>query len=248
MPRRTLLAALAPIALPAQTNPRLRILTYNIHHGEGTDGKLDLARLARIINGLNPDVVALQEVDRRTNRSAQVDQAARLAELTGMHSAFGTALYYDGGEYGEAVLSRFPIAAPKARRLPFHPGQEPRTALEATIRPDNGLPEFLLVGTHWCHQSSDTRTEQAEQTNRLYPAQGGPPVILAGDLNARPGSPPINTLIERQWVDAVAPESKIDYVLYRQSDPWRVLEVAIPEEDVASDHRPVLAVLEWRGA
>jgi endonuclease/exonuclease/phosphatase family metal-dependent hydrolase len=247
MKRRSFLAALTPLALFAQASPRLRVLTYNIHHGEGIDGKFDYERLARVINSAKPDVVALQEVDRGTRRSAGVDQAARLGELTGMRAAFGVALYYEGGEYGEAILSRFPMADRKAHHLPFHQGQEPRTALEVAIRPDNGVPEFLFVGTHWCHQSNDTRTEQAEQTNRLYPAEGGPPVILAGDLNARPGSSPMNVLVEGQWVDAIAPQSRIDYILYRRADPWRVVEVTILDERVASDHRPVLAVLEWRG-
>lgn len=247
MKRRSFLGTLAPLALFAQATPRLRVLTYNIHHGEGMDGKFDYERLAQVINGVKPDVVALQEVDRGTRRSAGVDQADRLGELTGMHAAYGVALYYEGGEYGEAILSRFPMANRKAHHLPFHPGQEPRTALEVTIRPDNGVPEFLFVGTHWCHQSNATRTEQAEQTNRLYPAEGGPPVILAGDLNARPGSSPMNVLVEGQWVDAIAPQSRIDHILYRRADPWRVVEVTIVDERVASDHRPVLAVLEWRG-
>ena len=57
----------------------------------------------------------------------------------------------------------------------------------------------------------------------------------------------MNVLVEGQWVDAIAPQSRIDYILYRRTDPWRVVEVTIVDERVASDHRPVLAVLEWRG-
>jgi endonuclease/exonuclease/phosphatase family metal-dependent hydrolase len=232
----------------AQESPPLRILTYNIHHGEGMDGRFDYDRLAKIINALKPDVVALQEVDRKTRRASGVDQAARLAEATGMHYAFGNALYYSGGEYGEAILSRFPIENAKAHHLPFHPGQEPRTALEVTIKPDNGLPEFIFVGTHLCHQSNETRTEQAQQLNRLLPAAGGPPVILAGDLNARPGSEPMQELLSERWIDTVAPRSRIDYVLVRSGDPWEVLDVTIVDERVASDHRPILVVLEWQTA
>ena len=72
------------LGLRGQQPPRLRVLTYNIHHGEGTDGKFDYERLARVINGLKPDVAALQEVDRNTRRANGVDQAALLAKLTGM--------------------------------------------------------------------------------------------------------------------------------------------------------------------
>ena len=230
-----------------QAQPKLRVLTYNIHHGRGTDGKFDYARLAKIITDLNPDVVALQEVDRQTPRASGLDQAARLGDLTGLRHAFGNAMYFSGGQYGEAILSKFPLDDIKAYRLPFRSGQEPRCALAVRIHPDNGLPEFIFVGTHLCHQSNETRTEQAQRINRLFSAGGGPPVILAGDLNARPGSNPMKVLLTEQWTDAIAPRSRIDYVLYRSSDPWRVLEVNIVDDRVASDHRPVFAVLQWQG-
>jgi len=238
-----LLLGLSPA--PAQDAPRLRVLTYNIHHGEAMDGRFDYERLARVINDLKPDVVALQEVDRGTRRSAGVDQAALLAKLTGLQSAFGNALYFQGGEYGDAILSRFPLDQVKAHHLPFRPGQEPRTALEVRIHPNNSLPEFLFVSTHLCNQSDATRIEQAEQLNRILPAGGNVPVILAGDLNARPDSAPMKVLLTSRWKDAIAPKSKIDYILLRPNDPWKVVEVRIVDELVVSDHKPVLAVLEW---
>src|SRR5688572_12746619 len=104
------LAFYAAVAAPAlgQSGPapdsntplRLRVLTYNIHHAEGTDGKLDLARIARVIHEQQPDLVALQEVDVKTRRTGGVDQAAELAKLTGMHVAFGKGIDFQGGEYG----------------------------------------------------------------------------------------------------------------------------------------------------
>jgi endonuclease/exonuclease/phosphatase family metal-dependent hydrolase len=244
------LLAFALLPADAAEPTRLRVLTYNIHHAEGTDGKIDYQRLAGIITGLEPDVVALQEVDRNTERTGREDQAARLAELTGMRHAFGTAMHYSGGQYGEAILSRFSIIEHKSHPLPFRYGQEPRAALAARIRPENGLPEFLFVGTHLCHQSGQTRTDQARQLDHLFGAESDyskVPVVLAGDLNARPGSEPMRVLLENGWIDAIAPQSVIDYVLFRESDPWHVVEVQIIDDRVASDHRPVLAVLEWQG-
>ncbi len=226
---------------------QLRVLTYNIHHGEAMDGEFDYERLAKVITDLEPDVVALQEVDRGTQRTGGVDQPALLGKLTGMLFAFGQAMPYQGGQYGEAVLSRFPIVRVEAYPLPFRPGQEPRAALVTYIKPDNGLPEFIFAGTHLCHQSNDTRTEQARQMNRVLADREGPPVILSGDLNARTGSDPMNELLTERWVDATAPQSRIDYVLIRPVDSWRVVEVTIVDERVVSDHRPVLAVLEWTG-
>ena len=227
-------------------HPRLRVLTYNIHHGRGMDGRFDYERLARIISDLNPDLVALQEVDRGVQRSDRVDQPALLSELTGLHYAFGNALYHQGGEYGEAILSRFPLERVKAHHLPFHPGLEPRTALAAHVQPGGGLPELLFVGTHLCHQHQDTRTEQTMRLDTLF-TDSNIPVILAGDLNARPGSAPMNVLLTEHWVDVIAPRSRIDYILCRRDDPWHVVEVQIVDERVASDHQPVFAVLEWRG-
>ena len=231
----------------AQTAPRLRVLTYNIHHGEGTDGKFDYDRLARTILNLKPDVVALQEVDRRTQRAKGLDQAAKLGELTGMRHAFGKAFHYSSGEYGETILSRFPIESEKTHPLPYRFGQEPRAALEVTVKPGNGLPDLVLVDTHLCHQSESNRMDQVRQINRILPRAGGPPMILAGDFNARPGSESIRELKGDRWRDAIAPQSVIDYIFVRSGDPWRVVEVTIVDDLVVSDHRPVLAVLEWQG-
>ncbi|RJP20799.1 MAG: endonuclease [Candidatus Omnitrophota bacterium] len=226
---------------------QLRVLTYNIHHGEGMDGRFDYERLAKVILSEKPDVVAVQEVDRKTQRASGVDQAELLGKLTGMNSAYGRAMYYSGGEYGEAILSRFPIGEAKFHPLPFTTGREPRTALVAQIKPDNGLPEFLFAGTHLCHQSEELRTDQARQINSLLPETGEMPVILAGDLNSRTGSSTMQELLDKRWIDATKTISRIDYILLRPNDPWQVVEVKNIEERVASDHLPVLAVLEWTG-
>ncbi len=253
MTRRTIFIALLVVSIFTVTfaaesdPPRLRVLTYNIHHGEGMDRKFDYERLAKIITAIKPDVVALQEVDRKTQRADGIDQAELLGKLTNMKSAYGRAMYYSGGEYGEAILSRFPIAEAKAHPLPFTSEREPRTVLVARIQPDNGLPEFLLAGTHLCHQSEELRTDQARKINGLLPEKGGPPIILTGDLNARKGSTTMKELLNERWIDATEKISRIDYILLRPSDPWRVVEFKTIDERVASDHQPVLAVLEWTG-
>ena len=115
------------------------------------------------------------------------------------------------------------------------------------MRPGSGLPDFIFVGTHLCHQSSETRLDQVRQLHQLFGTRSGVPVILAGDLNARPGSEPMEFLFEQGWLDTVAPRSVIDYVLVREGDPWRIVSVEIPDEPLTSDHPPVLVVLEWTG-
>ncbi len=224
---------------------RLRVLTYNIHHGEGTDGKFDYERLVKLVKDLEPDVIALQEVDVRTSRVDGIDQASLLGEKLGMHAVFGSAMPYAGGQYGEALLSRFPIQNPRTYPLPFGFGQEPRALLVATIVPDNGLPSFTFMGTHLCHQKEDVREEQVQEIRRRARQHGSMPAILAGDFNARPGSSPMKIMLGDDWLDATAPESVIDYIILRKKDPWRVRTLTTVDDRVVSDHRPVIVELEW---
>jgi endonuclease/exonuclease/phosphatase family metal-dependent hydrolase len=226
--------------------PRLRVLSYNIHHGEGTDQKFDLERLAKIIRAAEPDLVALQEVDRKTRRASGVDQAAELGKLTGMHAEFGNAMNYSGGEYGEAILTREKPTKVEVHALPHGPGREPRAALAVTLKPRAGLPELVFIGTHLCHQSTDDRVAQAKKINEAHPVDSKLVGILAGDLNARTDSPPMKEF-GKQWRDTMPARNKIDYVLVRPGDPWRVIEAKVIPEPVASDHDPVLVVLEWTG-
>lgn len=228
-------------------NPTLRVLTYNIHHGRAMDGKFDYERLADTIAKLEPDVIALQEVDNKTRRASGVDQAAELGKRLKMNHVFGNALYFSDGQYGEAVLSRFPIDQAKAHHLPYRFGNEPRTALEVRVTPDNGIPAFTFVGTHLCHQSGKTRLEQTQELNGLFSSRRDLPVIMAGDLNARPDSEPMQVLLSGTWIDAVAPDSKIDYILLRKNDPWKIVKTIVVDEPVVSDHDPILTILEWIG-
>lgn len=256
--RRTFVAIVSSVTLPAMLvgcrtasvrpqSPRtLRVLTYNIHHGEAMDEQFDYERLAKVINDLSPDLVALQEVDEGTERASGADQAALLGKLCNMHYAFGQAMPYQGGRYGEAILSRFPIVKTVVHPLPYRPGREPRAAIEVWIEPE-GIGPVRFVGTHLCHQDDEVRTQQTIRLAQLLGAEGGPPVILAGDFNARPGSGPMNVLFEAGWTDVVAPQSKIDYILIRSSDPWKLQQVTILDEPVVSDHDPILAVLRWEG-
>src|SRR4029077_899069 len=114
----------------------LRVLTYNIHHGEGTDGRFDLSRLADVVTSVHPDLVALQEVDQGTERASGVSELTELARLTDMHPAFGKAMDYLGGQYGVAVLSRLPLLRAHNDPLPSFADREPRTAL--TVEVDAG--------------------------------------------------------------------------------------------------------------
>jgi endonuclease/exonuclease/phosphatase family metal-dependent hydrolase len=242
---------------PADDQPKtLRVLTYNIHHGEGTDGKLDLPRIAEVVKAAKPDLVALQEVDRNTTRTGKVDQTAELAELTGMSAEFGKAIDLQGGGYGLAVLSRFPLKGTKTHPLPGKEKQEARIVMQTTVEPGGGFPAITFLNTHLQHDDGETREKQVAKIDQLFGGAEGA-FILTGDLNAAPGSAPI-TALAKNWAFATEPGGKglltipsgvprqqIDYVLFRGK--FKVIEAKVLEEKVASDHRPVLAVVEWAG-
>ena len=243
-------------SLTADEPARVRVLTYNIHHGEGMDGKIDLARIAGVIKRLEPDVVALQEVDVKTTRSQDVDQAAELGRLTGMHVAFGKAMDYAGGQYGEAILSRWPLEEVQVLALPYATDCEPRCLLAARIQRSDGGPAFVFAGTHLEHAQATVRLCQAGKLSPKLAYVQEMPVILAGDLNDGPESMPMSVL-RRHWTSATSssslptfpadqPRVAVDHVLYRPESHWQVLETQVVDEPLASDHRPLLVVLGMR--
>lgn len=257
--RFALLAALSCLPLLAQQSPapqRITALSYNIHHGEGTDGKLDLARIAAVIRAVSPDVAALQEADRGAQRTGGVNQAQELACLTGMQYVYGRTMDYQGGMYGNAILSRLPVNGFATRPLPFTPGREPRGVAQAHIYSgptETGHVLFRFFATHLDISEAD-RLKAAAAILKFAAEEPEIPTLLAGDLNAYPDSAPMKLLAESFQVagagksfptaPSAAPRRQIDYILYRPADRWRVLEVRVLEESVASDHRPILAVLE----
>jgi len=105
----------------------LKVMTYNIRHGRGMDMVIDLERLAGVIAASGAGVIGLNEVDIETERSGGVDQAAALGELLGMHVVYGPNLEYQGGLFGNAVLSRFPVLM--ARNVSLAVGERARWGL-----------------------------------------------------------------------------------------------------------------------
>ena len=189
-----------------------RIATFNIRHGLGRDGRVDLARTARTIAALRADAIGLQEVDVAYGpRSGHEDQASRLAELLGWEVAFGAALDLPPLQpsdprrrYGVALLTPHALTGPVMHALPAHPGaparHEPRGVLHAQVTRGGGDALDLLV-THLDNDLPQHRT--AEVLGILRRAEGitGPAVLL-GDLNAAPHRPELAPLAAAGWREA----------------------------------------------
>lgn len=248
----SIFAAAEANAQPDEASLTLRVLTFNIKHGATMRGDFDLDRIAGVIRGADPDLVALQEVDVRTRRARDKDIAAELAGRTGLYMAFGKAMPYDGGDYGVAILSRFAFESTRRAPLPNVGSHEPRVALAGEVMLPGDIP-LLFISTHLEFSSPGARVAQADHLNALF---GGANAlaILAGDLNATPESETLARL-KTQWTlacgdspaptfPAQEPRIKIDYILYRPADEWTVRETRVIHDDIASDHCAYLAVLE----
>ena len=229
--------------------PTLRIATYNIRHGRGTDDVLDLDRTARAIATLDADIVALQEVDEKVGRSGGVDEAATLGRALGMHHAFGSFMNYDGGRYGLAILSRWPIESFESWRLPT--GNEPRVALAIDVDPP-GIGPCTIVDVHFDWVKDDGfRFAQAEAVaERLSMLDR--PWILLGDFNDTPDTRTRRLLgglgVEGRGPEggsntwpATGPTVDIDTIITGPGETWNAFEKRIGIEATASDHRPVVA-------
>jgi len=239
----------------------LRVLCYNIHYGQGMDGKYDVARLAKVIKRVQPDLVALQEIDVWVKRSGRVHQIQQLAKLTGMQARFGPTQHYEGGLFGNGVLTRLPILDVLIQPLPYTESipekvTYPRAAIAVTVRLADGSP-LRFISTHFQHNVPTDRLAEAIAINKHFAKPDDAiPTILSGDMNATPDAEPVQELL-KQWKNAIdkqaspsapspKPRSRIDYIFYRNAPKLKLLRTEVIPEKMASDHRPVFAVFELK--
>jgi len=225
----------------AMKNPnRLRVMSFNIRHGRGEDQRVDLRRIAEVIRSSGADVVGLQEVDRFLPRSGMVDEAAELARMLGMRHCFAASLTFGTGEYGNALLSRYPIAESRFERLPDQ--GEIRSLLTAELEP--GAGRLTILVTHLGLKDADRRGQLTVIAERLRGL--GQPAVLAGDFNARTGDPALRLLpAEFRKVPLIPAGSstlhsggEIDH-LFANFGGDQVTARTLPSD--ASDHDPVVA-------
>jgi endonuclease/exonuclease/phosphatase family metal-dependent hydrolase len=218
---------------------QLRVATYNVHHGVGVDGALDLKRTAATINQTGADLIALQELDRNVERSGGIDQPARLEDLTGMRIRFFPTIRFGGGEFGLAIAARDPVD------LEFH--LLPKTRFD---RPHGViLTRARGIGVVATHLSRRLFSRALETASVSWTCRHlDPPKLLLGDLNTTklafvpmrlaglqrqtPFRPTFTSLDPRRQIDHVVTSRGL-----RLIDCWTI-------RSAASDHLALVAEVE----
>lgn len=219
----------------------LRFMSYNIRIGIGMDNEVDIARVAEVIRRVNPDVVALQEVDSVTERVNWANQIMQLSELTGMYPIFGHAVDRSKGKYGIGMLTR--TKPESIRKVPLPGDEEPRLLIISDFK------DYVVCSTHFSLVEKDRVTSAGILIKELEGIKK--PVLIGGDFNAKPGSKPVE--IMKSKFDLLSSESFItypsdtprvclDYVwgLKQKGYKYNVTQSVSINEPMASDHLPLV--------
>ena len=237
---------------------KLRVATYNVHGCCGMDRHRSETRIAEVIAELGVDLVGLQELDLSRTRSGGVDQAGLIAERLGWHRYFHPAMQTGAEHYGNAILSRYPLALRQACALPgtgtFY-CRESRVAISMDV--ETPLGPVHIINTHFGLGRSE-RLLQAQLLNDELLATGSAdtPLILLGDFNSLPGSRTHRALAThlrdaRKLVAPVRafrtfptsfPAFAVDHIFVNAALHALGLDVhRSPLARVASDHYPLVA-------
>ncbi len=234
-------------------SPVLRLLQFNIRAAISGAGGVDVSQIAAEIEAVQPDLVSLNEVDSHTLRT-RVDEPAYLAEATGLHVVYGPNLIYDGGPFGNAILTRYPVVESHNLRLPGTLGLEPRGLLTAIVIIDGRRVAFSSTHLSEGSDGRQSRLLQALAVARVLHSMAAP-TILAGDLNSDSTEVP-GRILRAHLLDAqqeggtglgdtfpeANPSSRFDYIFY--DDHFAVVPGSTRvQTSHSSDHRSVFTKL-----
>jgi endonuclease/exonuclease/phosphatase family metal-dependent hydrolase len=233
------------------------VMTYNIHHGKGRDGRIDLDRICAVIQEGKPDFVSLQEVDRGMTRSKWIDQGERIADLLQMHHAAGHNWFLEEGACGNVFLSRWPVTLFGNLDLSV-PGREPRGCLLVEVH--HGGSMLLAASLHFGLGRVERKKQcltVLDQLKTLYPDD---PILVMGDFNTFSFSQ-VSRQFRKAYVDAFkeagkGPKStfrkggvsmRLDYI-YSTAHllPLNAFVLRTKTSYQASDHFPLVARFLWK--
>jgi endonuclease/exonuclease/phosphatase family metal-dependent hydrolase len=223
---------------------RARIATWNIRAARSAP----VDTIAAELQAMEADVIALQEVDVRARRTGFVDEPAGLATTLGFQYVFAASIKWDEGDYGLAVLSRWPLAKVRRYRLDATAAAEPRIVLEVVVCA-GGRP--LHIFNHHADGRRASREVGFPELRAIVQPHVGHGILVLGDFNEHSDSPGMRGLIDAGLVDLGAEQpvntsraGRIDYLL--ADDPLaRLASTARVWPTDNSDHNAVLVDLEW---
>lgn len=221
----------------------MRLMTFNIRHAKGLDGRVHLDRIIEEILIVNPDIISLQEVDRYNIRSGFRDQVKEIGDALGMAWAFSPSLKLGWMQYGNAVLSKYPIQSSQMFVLPSD--KELRTILQVDIQA--GEKTLRVLNTHLGVSERDRQGQMPLLMKLIEEVQG--PTILMGDFNMEIDHP-LMAAIKGSWQKAAESKAtvlggaEIDHI-FHNTNGSAINAWTIPTE--ASDHLPVIVDMVWNG-
>lgn len=227
----------------------IRVMTWNIHGGVGPDGRRDLQRVVDLVRSQEPHVVALQEIDSRRRKPSQADAFAYLEEELGGHAHSSRLMRGLGGDYGHAVISRWPMSEARYHDLSYLK-REPRAAIETIVHTPRG--PLHLVAAHL----GLTFKERNYQALRLADIvrRGSYPTVLLGDLNDWIGRGSTQRTLNELFpghshlktFPSFLPLLRLDRI-YCRPTAMLLRCWTVPSARLASDHLPVVAELAVDG-
>ena len=224
----------------------LRIATYNVHRCVGRDGVENIDRIVEVLKGINADIVALQEVTSSTQQSS--DMLARLAVETEMEAIEGFTLTTTGTRYGNAILSRLPIATVNRINISVT-DKEPRGVIEVVFR----VPAVETSITIWATHLGLGIAERCFQINkllRIIGTQNAAVSVLLGDFNEWLLWGRSMRALQRVFTQSSSPATfpawmpllKLDRIWVKPIDTLSALSIyKTPLSKAASDHLPLIA-------
>jgi endonuclease/exonuclease/phosphatase family metal-dependent hydrolase len=217
-------------------------MTWNIHGGVGPDGLHDLQRMLDLIQRVDPDVLALQEVDSRRAKGAE-HPIELLKRALGHHGIAAAAITTADGDYGQVLLSRWRLEQATVHDI-SEPRREPRRAIAATIRSPAG--DLFVIATHLGLSSAERHRQCAKMA--ILSEQSELTTVALGDFNdwMWPGS--VRRVLARKLpgytryrtFPARLPVLKLDQIYCRPASAI-VRSWVEPSAGLLSDHLPVVA-------